>query len=267
MGGTIELAIPSRPLPLDGVRMIGFHSGAAFSKRIFPWPSYALVLNCSTAPLRSPGLTARSNGLVGGMAMPVAQVGSTVVDCIEVQLSPLAVADLLHVPPVELNNPLIAVDEIWGADAELLRARLVEADTWDTRFALVHEFLAGRRRESRKVDPEVADAWRRIRRTGGQVLVADLARDYGWSRTRFWNRFKAQVGVSPKSAARIVRFDRALRLISTDADLAAVAADCGFADQSHLNRDFVDFAATTPGELRNDPSWNGDPAWVLDEPA
>jgi AraC-like DNA-binding protein len=263
----VKLALPSRPLPLDGVRMIGFHSGASFSKRIFPWPSYAIVFNCSTAPLQSPGLAGQASGLVGGMAMPATQVRGSLVDCLEVQLSPLAVVALLDVPPAELNRPLIALDELWGAAAERLRSRLIEAGTWDARFALVHELLARRQRESRHVDPEVADAWRRIRRTGGQVLVADLARCYGWSRTRFWSRFKTQVGVSPKSAARIVRFDRALRLISADADLADVAAECGYADQSHLNRDFLDYAATTPGELRTDPSWAGDPAWALDESA
>jgi AraC-like DNA-binding protein len=266
VGGTIEMVLPSRRLPLDGVRMVGFHSGASLSKRIFPWPSYAIVLNCSTAPLRSADLTEQPSGLVGGMVMPAARVDGAAVDCLEVQLSPLAVADILHVAPAELNNPMIALDEIWGADAERLRARLVEVGTWDDRFALVHELLA-RRRRRRRVDPEIADAWRRIRRTGGQVLVAELARDYGWSRTRFWSRFKSQVGVSPKSAARIVRFDRALRLISAGTDLAGVAADCGYADQSHLNRDFLEFAATTPGELRTDPFWEGDPSWALDETA
>jgi AraC-like DNA-binding protein len=267
MSGTVELTLPSRPLPLDGIRMVGFRSGASFHKKLFPWPAYAIVLNCSTAPVRSVGVTEQASGLVGGMALPAGQVRGSAVDCLEVQLSPLVAAAVLHVSLVELNNPLIALDEIWGADAELLRSQLVEAPTWGIRFALVHERLTRHYRERHHVDPEIADAWQRIRQTGGQVPIAGLARGYGWSRTRFWSRFKAQVGVSPKHAARIVRFDRALRLISADVNLAAVAADCGYADQSHLNRDFLDFAAATPGELRGDPSWTGDPAWVLDHPA
>jgi len=197
---------------------------------------------------------------------PVGEVRGSAIDCIEVQLSPLVAAAVLDVSPVELDNPLIALDEIWGAEAERLRSRLVEAESWDRRFALVHEGLTKRYRESHHVDPEIADAWRRILRTGGQVPIAGLAQDYGWSRTRFCSRFKTQVGVSPKRAARIVRFDRALRLIGADADLATVAAYCGYADQSHLNRDFLDFTATTPGELRDDPLWAGDPSWGLDGP-
>jgi AraC-like DNA-binding protein len=263
---TLEVALPTRLPPLDGIRTVGFRSRASFSKRIFPWSWCGIVLNCTTGSFELVGSAENVNGLVGGMAPQVGLVRGSAIDCLEVQVSPLVAAAVLHVSPVELNNPLIALDEIWGGEAERLRSQLVEAESWDRRFALVHEVLAKRYRESHHVNPEISDAWRRILRTGGQIAVAGLAHDYGWSRTRFWSRFKTQVGVSPKRAARIVRFDRALRMIGADAELAAVAARCGYADQSHLNRDFLDFAATTPGELRDDPLWTGDPSWILDGP-
>ena len=261
----VGMVLPSRPLPLDGIRTVGFRTGASYVKRIFPWPACGIVLNCTTGSFQSIGSVGTANGMVGGMAPPAGRVGGSAIDCLEVQLSPLVAAAVLHVSPVELDDRLIALDEIWGADAERLRSRLVETDSWDLRFALVDDALVRRYRESHRVDPEITDAWRRIRRTGGQVPVAALAHGYGWSRTRFWSRFKNQVGVSPKRAARIVRFDRALRLVSAGVSLAAVAADCGYADQSHLNRDFLEFAATTPGDLRDDPLWSGDPSWALDE--
>jgi AraC-like DNA-binding protein len=262
----LEMALPPRPLPLDGIRMVGFSTGASYVKRIFPWPACAIVLNCTTGTFGSIGTVGTANGMVAGMAPPAGRVSGSTIDCLEVQLSPLVAAAVLHVSPVELDGRLIALDEVWGADAERLRSRLVEADGWEHRFALVHEGVVRRYRESHRVDPEIIDAWRRIRRSGGRTPVAALAHGYGWSRTRFWSRFKNQVGVSPKRAARIVRFDRALRLLRAGTDLATLAIGCGYADQSHLNRDFLEFAATTPGELRNDPRWTGDPSWALDEP-
>src|SRR5699024_7376922 len=56
-------------------------------------------------------------------------------------------------------------------------------------------------------------------------------------------------------AARVLRFDRARRLISAQAgSLAEISAVCGYADQSHLNRDFRRLAETTPGRwLPDDP--------------
>ncbi|OZM79887.1 AraC family transcriptional regulator [Pseudonocardia sp. MH-G8] len=262
----VQLAFPSRQPPLEGMWTHGFRLGASFRTRVLPLPSCKIIFHCTSDSLQSSGLTEKASGLVAGMTPQVGQVRGSDIEGIEVQLSPLVAAAVLGVSPVELDESPIALDEVWGADAQRLRSRLVETRGWERRFALVHESLMQRCRENRTGDPEVADAWRRIRRSGGQVCVADLARDYGWSRTRFWSRFKNQVGVSPKRATRIVRFDRALRLISAGVDLAAVAAVSGYADQSHLNRDFLDLAAATPGELRADPSWTDEPAWLLDDP-
>ncbi|MGO1486815.1 MAG: helix-turn-helix domain-containing protein, partial [Brevibacterium aurantiacum] len=54
-------------------------------------------------------------------------------------------------------------------------------------------------------------------------------------------------GIGPKEAARVIRFDRARRMISTQTrTLADIAATCGYADQSHLNRDFRLLTGTSP---------------------
>jgi len=56
------------------------------------------------------------------------------------------------------------------------------------------------------------------------------------------------VGVPPKLLAR---FHRARRLLERDDGRrwAEIAADCGYADQAHLNRDFRQFAGASPTEL------------------
>jgi transcriptional regulator GlxA family with amidase domain len=61
-------------------------------------------------------------------------------------------------------------------------------------------------------------------------------------------RFRDQIGLPPKLLARVIRFDRAVRVLRApgSTSLAAVAFDCGYADQAHLNRDFREFAGTSP---------------------
>jgi hypothetical protein len=44
---------------------------------------------------------------------------------------------------------------------------------------------------------------------GGQVRVEQLAAELGWSRKRLWARFRSQIGLTPKQAAQLVRFDHA----------------------------------------------------------
>lgn len=60
-------------------------------------------------------------------------------------------------------------------------------------------------------------------------------------------RFRAEFGITPKTAARIFRFERACGLISNlRQPLAEVAAACGYADQAHMTRDWKAFAGTSP---------------------
>jgi transcriptional regulator GlxA family with amidase domain len=75
--------------------------------------------------------------------------------------------------------------------------------------------------------------------------VADVAREVGWSERHLAARFRTEIGLTPKAAARVIRFDRARRLVPRHTG-AAVAAVCGYADQSHLVRDFVAFTGLGP---------------------
>jgi AraC-like DNA-binding protein len=54
------------------------------------------------------------------------------------------------------------------------------------------------------------------------------------------------VGLRPKQAARVARFDRARRQLNPATRLADLAAAHGFSDQSHLVREFHAFAGCTP---------------------
>ena len=62
--------------------------------------------------------------------------------------------------------------------------------------------------------------------------------------------FEKHVGVAPKTFARIMRFQKAVREIghSGDIDWLSVGHDCGFYDQSHLSGEFRRFTGCTPSE-------------------
>ena len=64
-------------------------------------------------------------------------------------------------------------------------------------------------------------------------------------------RFREQIGVAPKTLARVIRFDRAVRLLRASAQqgLAEIAFACGYFDQAHMNREFRELAGTTPKAL------------------
>ena len=95
--------------------------------------------------------------------------------------------------------------------------------------------------------PEVVWAWSRLCATDGRASVAELTGGTGWSHRHLVARFRDQVGLAPKAAARVLRFERSLRLMRrAELSLAEVAADAGYYDQAHLNRDFRAFAGAPP---------------------
>jgi transcriptional regulator GlxA family with amidase domain len=111
--------------------------------------------------------------------------------------------------------------------------------------------------------PEVEQAWRLIRRGGGRTPVAGVASDVGWSTRHLEQRFRGEFGITPKAAVRITRFERSVDAARDPRRrLADVAAECGYADQAHLAREWRDLAGRPPSRWRVED----DLAFVQDEP-
>jgi AraC-like DNA-binding protein len=149
----------------------------------------------------------------------------------------------------ESGGALVALDDPWGRDAERIQERLRGARSWEDRFAIAEAALAPRHDAGRAVDPEVAFAWRRLVASRGRVRVERVAAEVGWSRKRLWSRFGSQIGLTPKRAAQLIRFDRAAHRLAAGQSPAAVAADSGYVDQSRLHRDVMAFTGVTPSSI------------------
>lgn len=169
---------------------------------------------------------------------------------IQVSLSPLAARRLLGLPAGELAGLDVPADAVLGPLADRAREQLLGASDWPARFAAVDRLLAARLAAGPDVDPpaSVVQAWRLIRRSAGRVGVRELARDTGWSTRHLRELLRRETGLAPKQAARVVRFDRARRSLQArpGVRLAELAAGCGYADESHLDREFRALAGAPP---------------------
>lgn len=251
-----EIARPSRPSRLPGVDMAGFADRGIVPAglRAVPHPAVTLVVDFTDSPLVvDDNGRERRGSLVAGLHPGDVSLRSDTVHCVQVRLSPMIAPAVLGASPMELDRTVVTLEELWGQDAARIRHQLHDAPSWEHRFEIIEALLVRRHETRRPVDPEVARAWQRIVASRGRVRVDDLAVDSGWSRTRLWSRFRSQVGLSPKRAALLVRFDRAARQLVTGLSAAQVAAEGGYADQSHLHRDVLSFAGTTPIALASAP--------------
>ncbi len=78
--------------------------------------------------------------------------------------------------------------------------------------------------------------------------IARMNGQIGYSQKHFTEMFRRRVGVTPKAYLKIMRFQHAIKCIAETADIdwAAMAAECGFYDQSHFINDFKHFSGFTP---------------------
>jgi AraC-like DNA-binding protein len=167
---------------------------------------------------------------------------------ISLQLTPLGARALLGLPAGQLAYTVVQLEDVFGPRGGALVDRLAGCASWQDRFAVLDEVLVQRLKEGCDPPREVAWAWQQIVSSGGAVEVAALASEVGYSRRHLGELFRRELGLSPKVAARVLRFERSRRLIerADQTSLAGVAAASGYYDQAHLTREWREIAGCTP---------------------
>ena len=191
----------------------------------------------------------RFAALAGGLhAAPVTIAMDEHDHGLHLELTPAGARALLGLPAAALAWEVVDLAELFGADSTALVDRLGCAPTWADRFAILDAVLARRVVEGAGVPDAVGWAWRRMVVSDGLVAVSELAEEIGWSRRHLAERFRDELGLAPKVAPRVMRFQRACRMLQRPrrAGLAEVAAACGYYDQAHLTREWNELAGCTP---------------------
>jgi AraC-like DNA-binding protein len=171
---------------------------------------------------------------------------------VQVELTPAGALALLG--DVEAyNDAVVPLEESLGRDGIRLVEQLADAPTWEDRLDRLDASFA--RHEVPALMPEVRWLRRQLIDSQGEARVEPLMDETGWSRRHVTERFRRQLGITPKAYARLLRFEHATTLLmepGTCRSLAEVAMAAGYYDQSHLNRDFAALAGTTPGAYAAD---------------
>lgn len=249
----------------------GFHESSIrpVLRRELPATDVVVVLDL-TGSLRverpcSPSQSAA--GVVAGVGRtPVSTRHSGEQVALEIRMSALAARSLLGASSGELSDRVVDAGELWGRAGNEVLERARQLQTWPERFALVEDVLLRRQRDHAgtvDADPSLAAAHGLLVDREGDLSMQELLDITGWGRRRLADRFREQVGMTPKALARLARFRHAERLLRSPGhrSIASVALTCGYYDQAHLNRDFRELAGCTPtahlATLRADPATAG----------
>ncbi|MFI1097391.1 helix-turn-helix domain-containing protein [Streptomyces sp. NPDC020917] len=172
------------------------------------------------------------------------------VEGVEIHLAPWMAYTLLGTDMADVRGLMLPLSDVLGSLSGELEERLAGTPQWSDRFAVLDALLGQRQSEGRTPAPQVIWAWSELIRSDGLVPLSRLSAVTGWSARHIELRFRQQIGLSPKTASRVLRIQRALRMLTAGAAPSAAAAACGFYDQAHLHRDFKTMTGCTPGEFR-----------------
>jgi AraC-like DNA-binding protein len=164
-----------------------------------------------------------------------------------IRVRPGASYNIFGISQCELTDRVLALEDIWGRGCgAALEQHVLDARNDLDRVTAIEQTLLRCLRVDSLADA-VTTALSAILSGGGSVTLGWLASEVGSSDRNLERLFREYVGLSPKTFCRIVRFQRALRSLEEAGEgWAAIAADCGYYDQSHLIRDFREFARQTP---------------------
>lgn len=160
------------------------------------------------------------------------------------QLRPGAVAQVLGAPASALLNSRIGITEFWGASGRELQERL--AETPEAGRALIEQALA-----ARLPGPSVDPLAGMLRRTFARGVRLDVRR-LGLGERQLRRRCVAAFGYPTVTLRRIMRFQRFMDAIATDrpVELAVLAHELGYSDQSDLTHQIREFSGLTPRVIR-----------------
>jgi AraC-like DNA-binding protein len=154
---------------------------------------------------------------------------------------------VLGVPASEVVDLTVGAEELWGAAAERIGETVAAAATPEEAASALEAAALARGVE--EPDPVVAGA-AALLLPGRTEDVASLPSELFISERTLRRRVQAAIGLPPKVVHRMLRFQGFLALAhgreGDPAELAMLAAEAGYADQSHLTRECLRLAGLSP---------------------
>jgi AraC-like DNA-binding protein len=166
-----------------------------------------------------------------------------------VHFFPFALPALFSMPASELTNQMVDLNVLFGNAGAELQEQVFLTATMQERVAIISRFLESKFDLNLENDRHIIAALHTINTYNGAVNAVHLAKQACLSQRQFERKFKELSGFTPKSYAKIVRFEFALNcFLHNPQSFTDLALSCGYYDQAHFNHDFKTLSGYTPKE-------------------
>ena len=192
--------------------------------------------------------------VIGPMIRPRTVISDTK-PALGVRFFPGAALTFLDFSLASLQERVVPLSEFHAADSDRLLNQLLATDGLARQIAIVEDWLLARLRRPPLIDPHIMRAIKWTYAERGRLQVSELAKAVGLCERQLNRKFPVWTGYTPKQFVRVMRFQHALESMThtpaiRDADVAAMH---GYADQSHMIREFCELGGGSPRTFQRSP--------------
>ncbi|MCO6147364.1 helix-turn-helix transcriptional regulator [Flavobacterium sp. NRK1] len=168
-----------------------------------------------------------------------------------IRLKPETFSQLFDAPAASLYCSYVQLENFLGKEADELIHALFDKENITAIIAQTEVFLSKRLTLMEKRNNYIVAAANLIRNAKGNITIEEVSNTVAVGMRQLQRSFKENMGTSPKSYVRIIRFRNALTCLKEVPEWADITYDLGYADQAHFIREFRQFAGEAPRRVAN----------------
>lgn len=163
---------------------------------------------------------------------------------------PTGINWLTGIPAHELSDNIVDTGLVFGKRGEELYAQLAEAGNIQNMLSLLNNFFIQQAiKNTLPGNCFVSAALQLIIKSKGLISSNQLVKLTGYTERHIERKFNEYVGTTPKRFSNIVRlhvFLKELKAKGNSRNLTQIAYEAGYADQSHLIKEFKKITGMSP---------------------
>ena len=224
--------------------------GQPIARQEWATPYIPVIVNFGDAFAITDRATENYGSFVAGLYdRPVTVASSGTARCLQFDLTPAGAQGFFGRPLGVMANCILSLEDILGSAAARLIDELEATDSWSDRFDCLEAALLARIEITRPAPDLVTHAWGLLQQSCGTAPIETVAGKLGCSRKHLAASFREHIGLSPKTAARVIRFNTLLDGLRAGRAFADISFDCGYADQAHMIRECRAFTGLAPRQF------------------
>jgi AraC-like DNA-binding protein len=170
---------------------------------------------------------------------------------------PYGLSPFIKVPLIEFTGLIVDLELVFGKAIKEIQEKICEANSNEKKILLVEHFLLNQiKTKENQYNYDIRFAVSQMQMKN-KISILKLASEVNMSKRNFERKFLENVGLTPVFFNRIVRFQKAIKLINQQNKLSftELAYSAGYYDQSHFIRDFKQFYGQPPKEFNQNQNF------------